>query len=63
MTRNLRPTVQQIIEQLATESGILRPNLVVSSAAQNGESFSGSVLRILVGDSSDDQTDGAISNR
>lgn len=62
MADRLRPTVHQLIKQLAAEAGLGRPQLTVTEAAQNGESFSGSVLRVRVHDQRQPADDPAAAN-
>lgn len=58
MCELLRPTVYKYVCDYAFELGILKPNILVTPASKNGDSYSGEVYRITITDTLDDDGDG-----
>lgn len=44
----LRPTVNRVVRELVKQLGIYKPQLDVSFASKNGDSYSGEVYRIII---------------
>lgn len=57
MSEQLGSTVYKRICELASAEGIDRPQMVVTGASKNGDSYSGEVYRVVVTAVKDDDDD------
>lgn len=53
MADKITPVVAQVFLRMGYEVNMVKPIWTVTEAAQNGESFSGSVLRVVLRDDPD----------